>query len=120
MLQKNTCKIHALNFKEYCGHQADQGNISLSREFRPCSIPELSAAVTSLFASVHPIQNRSLRKNPSEPSVGEAMKTHVFWIIAVTMTISGGTVHAVFVHIMPYLINMDFCGLALQVSGFSG
>ena len=43
-----------------------------------------------------------------EYSVGEAMKTHVFWILAITMTISGGSVHAVFVHVMPYLISMDF------------
>lgn len=43
-----------------------------------------------------------------EYSVSEAMKTHMFWILAVTMTISGGTVHAVFIHIMPYLISMHF------------
>jgi sugar phosphate permease len=43
-----------------------------------------------------------------DSSVGEAMKTPGFWILALTMTISGGTVHAVFVHIMPYLISMDF------------
>ncbi|OPX38358.1 MAG: hypothetical protein B1H12_02665 [Desulfobacteraceae bacterium 4484_190.2] len=47
-------------------------------------------------------------RGSQEYSAREAMKTHVFWILAVTMTISGGSVHAVFVHIMPYLINMDF------------
>jgi sugar phosphate permease len=52
--------------------------------------------------------DKKKERDPQEYSVSEAMKTHVFWIIAVTMTISGGTVHAVFVHIMPYLINMDF------------
>ena len=52
--------------------------------------------------------DKKKERDPQEYSVSEAMKTHVFWIIALTMTISGGTVHAVFVHIMPYLINMDF------------
>jgi len=47
-------------------------------------------------------------KDSQEYSVGEAMKTRVFWILAITMTISGGSVHSVFVHIMPYLISMDF------------
>lgn len=52
--------------------------------------------------------DKKKERGSQEYSAREAMKTHVFWILAVTMTISGGSVHAVFVHIMPYLINMDF------------
>jgi sugar phosphate permease len=41
-------------------------------------------------------------------SVREALKTRAFWFIAMTMTLSGATVHAVMVHMMPYLISIDF------------
>lgn len=41
-------------------------------------------------------------------SVREALKTRAFWFIAMTMTLSGATVHAVMVHVMPYLISIDF------------
>jgi sugar phosphate permease len=52
--------------------------------------------------------DKKKKSYPHEYNVSEAMKTRVFWILAVTVMISGGTVHAVFVHIMPYLISMDF------------
>jgi sugar phosphate permease len=41
-------------------------------------------------------------------SLGEAMKTRAFWGIALVVTISAATVHAVTVHVMPYLISVDF------------
>jgi sugar phosphate permease len=41
-------------------------------------------------------------------NVRQALKTRVFWIIALTATISSATVHAVIVHVMPYLISVDF------------
>jgi sugar phosphate permease len=41
-------------------------------------------------------------------SVKDAMRTGAFWGIALVVTVSSGTVHAVMVHIMPYLISVDF------------
>lgn len=41
-------------------------------------------------------------------SVRQAMKTRAFWLIALTMTISSASVHAVMVHVMPYLISLEF------------
>lgn len=41
-------------------------------------------------------------------SVKDALRTRAFWGIALVVTISGGTVHAVTVHVMPYLISVDF------------
>jgi len=41
-------------------------------------------------------------------SVKEAMKTNIFWILTLAVTISSATLNAVIVHIMPYLISIDF------------
>jgi sugar phosphate permease len=41
-------------------------------------------------------------------SVRQALKTRAFWLIALTVTFSSGAVHAVTVHVMPYLINANF------------
>jgi sugar phosphate permease len=41
-------------------------------------------------------------------SVKDALRTGTFWGIALVVTVSAGTVHAVMVHIMPYLISVDF------------
>jgi sugar phosphate permease len=41
-------------------------------------------------------------------SVKDALRTGAFWSIALVVTVSAGTVHAVMVHIMPYLISVDF------------
>jgi MFS family permease len=41
-------------------------------------------------------------------SLKEALKTGAFWGIALAVTISAATVHAVSVHIMPYLISVQF------------
>lgn len=43
-----------------------------------------------------------------EFGVMQAIKTKAFWAIALAMTASGGTLAAVVVHIMPYLISIDF------------
>ena len=52
--------------------------------------------------------DKKKERDSQESSVIEAMKTQGFWILAVTGTIASGAVHAVSVHIMPYLISMDF------------
>ncbi|MBK5101821.1 MAG: MFS transporter [Desulfobacteraceae bacterium] len=41
-------------------------------------------------------------------SLGEALRTKAFWAIALAVTVSAATVHAVMVHVMPYLISVDF------------
>jgi sugar phosphate permease len=41
-------------------------------------------------------------------SLKEAVRTGAFWGIAVAITVSAATVHAVSVHIMPYLISVQF------------
>jgi len=43
-----------------------------------------------------------------EFSVRQALKTRSFWLLVAAVTISNGTVHAVIVHIMPYLISLNF------------
>lgn len=45
---------------------------------------------------------------PSEAgfTVMEALKTRAFWVLAAIVTVSGGVMHAVTVHIMPYLLSM--------------
>jgi len=40
--------------------------------------------------------------------VRQAIKTRAFWLIAVTTSLSGATLHAVMVHVMPYLISVGF------------
>lgn len=40
-------------------------------------------------------------------SVKEALRTGAFWGIALAVTVSAATVHAVSVHVMPYLISVD-------------
>jgi sugar phosphate permease len=44
----------------------------------------------------------------SDYSVRQAIKTRAFWLIAATTAVSGATLHAVMVHVMPYLISMEF------------
>jgi sugar phosphate permease len=46
--------------------------------------------------------------SPQDFSVRQALKTRAFWVIAITMTISSAAVHAVMVHVMPYLISIHF------------
>ena len=41
-------------------------------------------------------------------SLGEAVKTKAFWAIALAATVQAGSLHAVTVHIMPYLLSLDF------------
>lgn len=41
-------------------------------------------------------------------SLREAMKTRAFWGVAIAVTVSAATLHAVMVHVMPYLISVDF------------
>ncbi len=41
-------------------------------------------------------------------SARQAIKTKSFWFVALVVTISAATVHAVMVHIMPYLISVNF------------
>jgi len=41
-------------------------------------------------------------------SVRQALKTRAFWLIVLIVTISSGALHAVTVHVMPYLISVDF------------
>ncbi len=38
----------------------------------------------------------------------EALKTRAFWMLAILVTLSAATLHAVVVHIMPYLISIHF------------
>ena len=38
----------------------------------------------------------------------QAVRTRIFWVLALIMTLSNATVHAVMVHIMPYLISENF------------
>ena len=38
----------------------------------------------------------------------EALRTRAFWGIAITVTVSSATVHAIIVHVMPYLVSVDF------------
>lgn len=40
-------------------------------------------------------------------NVMEALKTRAFWILAAIVTVSGGVMHSVTVHIMPYLLAVD-------------
>ncbi|RJQ67623.1 MAG: MFS transporter [Desulfobacteraceae bacterium] len=40
-------------------------------------------------------------------SLKEALRTGTFWCIALAVTVSSATMHAVTVHIMPYLISVD-------------
>jgi sugar phosphate permease len=40
-------------------------------------------------------------------TVSQVLKTRAFWILAAAVTISGGALHSVMVHIMPYLISID-------------
>jgi len=48
-------------------------------------------------------------RGPSEDfSLGEALRTQAFWGIAITITVSSATIHAIIVHVMPYLISVDF------------
>ncbi len=61
--------------------------------------------------SESPSKNPSIEDEtrfPEDFSVRQALKTKAFWFIAMTMTLSGATVHAVMVHVMPYLISVDF------------
>jgi MFS transporter, OFA family, oxalate/formate antiporter len=41
-------------------------------------------------------------------SFGEAIRTQAYWGIALAITVSSASVHAVSVHVMPYLISVDF------------
>jgi sugar phosphate permease len=41
-------------------------------------------------------------------SFGKAIRTQTYWGIALTMIVSGASVHAVVVHVMPHLISVDF------------
>jgi sugar phosphate permease len=43
-----------------------------------------------------------------EYTVRAALKTKAFWILSLVVTISAGSLHAVIVHIMPYLISIHF------------
>ena len=45
---------------------------------------------------------------PEDFSIRQALRTKTFWFIAITMTISTATLHAVTVHVMPYLISVRF------------
>jgi len=47
-------------------------------------------------------------QDAQEFSVREAMKTRVFWFLALVMTLSAGSVHALTVHVMPCLISAGF------------
>jgi sugar phosphate permease len=41
-------------------------------------------------------------------SFGKSIRTKAYWGIALAMIVSGASVHAVVVHVMPHLINADF------------
>lgn len=41
-------------------------------------------------------------------SIRQALKSKTFWFITITFTISSATLHAVMVHVMPYLISVHF------------
>lgn len=41
-------------------------------------------------------------------SLSQALRTRAFWFIAIAVAISGSTLHAVVVHIMPYFISVGF------------
>ncbi|MFW6147026.1 MAG: MFS transporter [Thermodesulfobacteriota bacterium] len=41
-------------------------------------------------------------------SFGTAIRTQAYWVIALAATVSGASVHAVIVHVMPHLISVDF------------
>jgi len=54
-----------------------------------------------------------------EFTLREAFRTQAFWILALIVTLSSATVHAVTVHIMPYLISEHFDrSTASIVAGF--
>lgn len=40
-------------------------------------------------------------------SLSEALKTRAFWTLTAIVTVSGGTMHSVTVHIMPYFLSVD-------------
>jgi sugar phosphate permease len=43
-----------------------------------------------------------------EYGVRQAVKTKAFWLIAISTSVSGATLHAVMVHVMPFLISVEF------------
>ena len=47
-------------------------------------------------------------RHPHGIGLFQALKTRAFWVIALTGVVSGGTLHAVMVHVMPYYISVGF------------
>ncbi|MBW1782619.1 MAG: MFS transporter [Deltaproteobacteria bacterium] len=47
-------------------------------------------------------------QNQQEFTARAALRTRAFWIMALVVTISTGVLHAVVVHVMPYLISIHF------------
>jgi len=48
------------------------------------------------------------QKSQKEFTAREALKTRAFWTLAILVTLSSAALHAVVVHIMPYLVSIHF------------
>jgi len=65
------------------------------------------------------VKNDNISDDSGEFTAREASKTQAFWILALIVTLSSATVHALTVHIMPYLISAHFDrSTASIVAGF--
>ena len=64
--------------------------------------PEVPVCSSSAKASV------KINMSSAGFSLGEAMKTRAFWGIALASTVSVASIQATVVHIMPYLISLQF------------
>lgn len=56
----------------------------------------------------HANGERPLKKHMEGFTLGEAMKTRAYWAFALTMISSAAALHAVSVHVMPFLTSMNF------------
>jgi sugar phosphate permease len=63
---------------------------------------------TSASTDTHNGDPATTKPGFKEFGVRQALRNRAFWILSAVVTVSGGTVHAVTVHIMPDLINLSF------------
>jgi sugar phosphate permease len=83
--------------------------------------PEPYGLVPDGEGSVKPVRasGEGAEKGPEtgteDFTLGEALRTRAFWGIALVVTVSAATIHAIIVHVMPYLISVEFSREAASV-----